>query len=59
MSGTIRFYNEQMQIVKHNETIEAVMNAVDSDETKIKWDQKLYEHALKGEEHFFSEEVIV
>lgn len=48
MKDTIDFYNqERLKCIKCVD-LEQVMSAVSTDDTKIKWDQKLFEHALKG-----------
>lgn len=48
MQDTIDYYNVEKKKCVECKSIDDVMNIVSTDETKIKWDQKLYEHALKG-----------
>lgn len=48
MRSTIDFYNNEKTKCVGCDTLDKVMNVVSTDDTKIKWDQKLYEHALKG-----------
>lgn len=53
MEDTIAYYNEEKKNCVGCKTIDDVMAVVSTDDTKIKWDQKLYEHALKGVEETF------
>ena len=53
MQDCISFYNTERENLSDRTSLSAVMSEVDSDETKLKWDQKLYEHALKNIEHSF------
>lgn len=53
MKETIAYYNEEKKKCVRCKSIDEVMRVVSTDETKIKWDQKLYEHALKGIEESF------
>lgn len=53
MQECISFYNTERENLSNRSSLNAVMSEVDSDETKLKWDQKLYEHALKNIEHRF------
>lgn len=53
IKGTIEFYNTEKNKCIECKTLEDVMKTVSTDETKIKWDQKLYEHALRGIEEKF------
>lgn len=48
MNNTIEFYNNEKENCLYCKTVDDVMSVVSTDETQIKWDQKLYEHALKG-----------
>lgn len=48
IQATISFYNSEKQRCVDCITIDDVMKVVSTDDTKIKWDQKLYEHALRG-----------
>lgn len=48
MQETIKFYNSERLKCKDCKELDDVMEVVSTDDTKIKWDQKLYEHALKG-----------
>ena len=50
---TIAFYNEEKQKCHMCRTVDDVMSVVSTDERRIKWDKKLYEHALKGIEEKF------
>lgn len=58
MQECISFYNTERENLSDRSSLSAVMSEVDSDETKLKWDQKLYEHALKNIEHSFEAENI-
>ena len=53
MNETIDFYNSEKERCKGCKTLQETMNMVDSDDTKIKWDQKLYEHCYKGIDEAF------
>ena len=53
MNDTIDFYNAEKEKCHSCKTIDDVMKVVSTEETKIKWDQKLYEHALKGVSEIF------
>ena len=58
MNETIDFYNSEKERCKGCKTLQDIMNMVDSDESKIKWDQKLYEHCYKGiNETFMSDNI--
>ncbi len=48
MKNTVDFYNKEKDNCHFCKTVDDVMSVVSTDETQIKWDQKLYEHALKG-----------
>ena len=58
MKDTIDYYNIEKKKCIECKSIDDVMNVVSTDETKIKWDQKLYEHALKGVEEKFNSQNI-
>ena len=58
MQECISFYNTERENLSDRSSLSAVMSEVDSNETKLKWDQKLYEHALKNIEHSFEAENI-
>ncbi|MCR4995193.1 MAG: DEAD/DEAH box helicase family protein [Bacteroidales bacterium] len=53
MQETISFYNTEKEKCHSCKSLDEVMKLVSTDETKIKWDQKLYEHALRGIEEKF------
>lgn len=53
MQETISFYNTEKEKCNSCKSLDDVMKVVSTDETKIKWDQKLYEHALRGIEEKF------
>ena len=56
IKSCIDFYNIQKNECIGCSSLEDIMKKVDGDLTKIKWDQKLYEHALKGISHQFNPE---
>lgn len=58
MQDTINYYNIEKKKCVECKNIDDVMNVVSTDETKIKWDQKLYEHALKGIEERYNKKSI-
>lgn len=58
MQETIRFYNEEQKKNSKCKTLSEVMDMVSADDTKIKWDQKLYEHVLKGVEEKYNSDLI-
>lgn len=58
IKSCITFYNSEREKISDRSSLAVVMAQVDSDESKIKWDQKLYEHALKNIEHEFIEDNI-
>ena len=53
MNETISFYNEEKKKCYACKSLDDIMKTVSTDDTKIKWDQKLYEHALKKIEETF------
>lgn len=55
---TIKTFNEESKKCKGLRNVEEVANIVDTDIKKIKWDQKLYEHAYKQIKHTFEEEKV-
>ncbi len=55
MRNTIDFYNEEKEKCLGCKSLDEVMKVVSTDDTRIKWDQKLYEHALKGVVEKFEE----
>lgn len=55
MVRTIDTYNIEEEQCVNCKNIQDVATTVNTDPMKIKWDQKLYEHALKGIRHDFTE----
>lgn len=53
MTNTINVYNDEIKKCTTCKTIEDVSALVNVDPIKIKWDQKLFEHALKREQQIF------
>ncbi len=51
MGTTIATYNNEIDKCTELKTIDDVASIVNIDPTKIKWDKKLFEHALKGVKH--------
>ena len=58
MQETINYYNEEKKKCLSCKDLNDVMDMVSTDDTKIKWDQKLYEHALRGIEEKFEKDNI-
>ena len=58
MRDTIDFYNKERLKCAECREIDDVMDVVSTDDTKIKWDQKLYEHALKGVQEVYNSDNI-
>lgn len=56
MQSCISFYNSERNAITDRSSLSKVMEQVNADETKLKWDQKLYEHALKDVEHSFNDD---
>tara|TARA_Y100000589_G_C27195711_1_gene646700 strand:+ start:207 stop:5123 length:4917 start_codon:yes stop_codon:yes gene_type:complete len=59
MNSMIEFYNEQVDKFINQSEITNSEKFVSKDETKIKWNRKLYEHATKGIKHELHEEDVV
>lgn len=51
MGTTVATYNNEIDKCTELKTIDDVASIVNIDPTKIKWDKKLFEHALKGVKH--------
>ena len=58
MVRTIGTYNEEKGKCSDYNTVQDVATTVNTDPQKIKWDQKLFEHALKGIHHDFEKDNI-
>lgn len=58
MFCAIEVYNTETEKCITCKTIEDVSTIVDANPTKIKWDQKLFEQALKGIKHTFDDSKI-
>ena len=53
---TIKFYNSEKEKAAGCKNPDEVMAVVDTESKEIKWDLKLYQHALKGVEQHFDED---
>ena len=58
ISRTISFYNSEKIKAVGCKDPDEVMAIVDTESKDIKWDLKLYQHALKGIEHHFDEDSV-
>lgn len=54
MGRFISVYNKETEKCAHCKTEDEVSAVVNTDPAKIKWDKKLYAHALKGIKHSFN-----
>ena len=53
MQTTISTFNQEASKCAEAKTIDEITTLVNADPTQIKWDQKLFEHVLKGFRHTF------
>lgn len=53
MQTAITTFNQEVSKCTEAKTINEIVTLVNADPTQIKWDQKLFEHALKGIRHTF------
>lgn len=56
LTRAIDYYNTEKSKAIGCKNPDEVTSAVDANPTRIKWDLKLYQHALKGIEHHFEED---
>ena len=58
MKETVAYYNVESEKCFNCKNVDEVTGLVSKDDTKIKWDKKLYEHAFKGVREVFYPENI-